>query len=235
MGKKEKFKILAIVIVLTAIIVFVINYSVVLEPKELVALLVGGMVFIPSITGTMISNKTNNKIGDIEIKVNNIASDHLIMKKGLDEVNENFRHKKQIMSLCQQIEIETSRIFDRYSDVNTMLRDYIISVNDVISNVIEKQYSYDFDLFDAKTFKRLIMAKVHKEKEHVNYTMINKIIFENISDKVDTNISKYISELRQIKGMENGTRRKEFKALTLDLTKKITNHSIDIYNKKEIA
>jgi hypothetical protein len=154
----------------------------------------------------------------------------------LKDVGEVIHHKKDMTKLSQQIENETSDIFDSLADINVMLRDYIIDVNDVITDTITKQYQYDFDQFDAKYFKTKIINKITRLNADIDYVMINEHCFEQISDKVLDNVRKYITELKYIKDLENGKRRSEFKELTLSLTKKITYHSIDIFkNFKQTA
>ena len=223
--------------ILGAVIILTVLYYGFKADTKTLKIISGFMsLVIISLLGLIKTDNTDKKIDAISSKVDSFVLDQQEMKNGIREIEESFKHKKDIVNLCQQIESETSEIFDGYSEVNIMLRDYIVGVNDVISEIIERQYSYDFDMFDVKYFKTKILNKVNALTEHINYVMLDKTIFERINDKVITNIKTYITELKYIKDLENGKRRKEFKDLTLRLTKQITNHSIDIYNnQKSIA
>lgn len=236
MDAKTKWKYGIITILIAVIIMVFLNFGLKLEADKLEIIGGGLVVMIPSVLGFMNSNKTNTKIDSLAKNVSKLSDDQNLMKVAIKDIDESFKHRKEITNLCQKIENETSEIFESYSEINVMLKDYIIGVNDSISEIIDKQYSYDFDLFDAKYFKTKILNKVMQITEHVNYVMLDKEIFEKVSDKVIVNIKTYITELKYIKDLENGKRRKEFKELTLSLTKRITNHSIDIYkNFKQTA
>jgi hypothetical protein len=229
MEKRQKIKNFLIVFVIAILIILIFNY--VLRVDIEVLGIVGAVLvaMMPSVLSFLTSNKTNEII-------KRLVDDMGKVRTELKDVGEVIHHKKDMTKLSQQIENETSDIFDSLADINVMLRDYIIDVNDVITDTITKQYQYDFDQFDAKYFKTKIINKITRLNADIDYVMINEHCFEQISDKVLDNVRKYITELKYIKDLENGKRRSEFKELTLSLTKKITYHSIDIFkNFKQTA
>jgi hypothetical protein len=213
------------------------------------SILGSGILFAGVIVNVAFTTASSNKQEEMEEKQNNIekevyhvkseiktlSGNQKLMKVAINDIDESFKHKREIVNLCQQIENETSDIFEGYSEINAMLRDYIVGVNFVITDIIERQYSYDFNLFDAKYFKSKLINRVNSLTKEINFAMLDKRCFEKISDKVLTNIRTYITDLKYIKDLENGTRRKRFKELTLNLTKKITDHSIDIYKNHKQA
>jgi hypothetical protein len=145
-------------------------------------------------------------------------------------------HKKDIAKLSQRIEDEMFDIFDSIPDLNVMLRDYIVSINDTITDAMLKQYQYDFGKFDEKKFKSKILTRVNHLQKDIDFVTVSENCFEKISDKVIHNIRNYIRDLKDIKHLENGKQRLEFQDLTLKLTNQITLHSIDIYrNYKQTA
>ena len=236
MGKKELLKAGGGMMIIAVIILTVLYYAFKVDSETLKIISGFLSVVIISLLGLIKTDKTDKKIDKLTESLGILSLDQKTMQKGIDEVNEMFKHKKEIASLNQQIEKETSGIFDRIADLNIMLRDYIVSVNDVITDIITKQYGYDFDQFDAKYFKTKLLNKINHLNTDINYVMINKNCFTQINDKVNQNITHYINELKYIKDLENGKRRNEFKELTLRLAKQITNHSIDIYkNFKQTA
>ncbi len=194
---------------------------------------------LQQLQGAQISG-IKSELGELKGDVDNVvitirekdlsdAEKHLKSMNGIREIREIMAHGEEITGLCQSIENETSKIFDRSADINVMLKNYIIEVNDGISEIIQKQYSYDFDHFDTKYFRSKLLNKIDHLYESVDFKMLDKNIFEQIHDKITRNIKSYVNEFKYTKDMVNGKRRQAFKKLTLDLTKQITNHSIDIY------
>lgn len=236
MGKKELLKTGGFFLI-GAVIILTLLYYVFKADVETLKIVSGFMsVVIISLLGLIKTDKTDKRIEKLAWNIESLTLNHSEMRAAIHDIDESFKHQKEITNLCQQIENETADIFENYSEINVMLKDYIIQVNDIITSIIEKQYGYDFDMFDAKYFKTKILNRVKSLTEHINFVMIDKQIFEQISDKVIININNYITDLKHIKDLENGIRRKVFKELTLKLTKQITNHSIDIYkNSKNIA
>jgi ATP-dependent Lon protease len=236
MGKKELLKTGGLFMIGAVIILTVLYYGLKVEPDTLKIISGFMSVVIIGLLGLIKTDRTDKKIERLASNIETLTLDNKTIHAAIKDIDEYFKHEKDITNLCQKIENETADIFENYSEVNVMLKDYIIQVNDIVTSIIEKQYSYDFDLFDAKYFKDKLLNKIKQLTEHINFVMLNKEVFEQISDRVIQNIRKYINELKYIKNLENGERRKEFKELTLKLTKQIANHSIDIYkNYKTIA
>jgi ATP-dependent Lon protease len=230
MEQKEKLKYGALFL-LGAVVILIILYYAFKVDGDTLKIIAGLMaLMIPNLLSFVSSNKTNKKIDDLTRGFELLSTDSKLMQTAMDDINESFKHRKEMANLCQKIENETSNTFERFSSINMVLKEYIVNVNDVVTSIIEKQYGYDFDLFDAKYFRTKLLNKINQISEHINYIMIDKTLYEKINDKTVFNIKEYIRELKYIKDLENGKRRQEFKDLTLRLTKQITNHSIDIYN-----
>lgn len=229
MGKKELVKTGGLLMLAAVIILTVLYYAFKVDTETLKIISGFMSVVVISLLGLIKTDKTDKKIDKLADSVGVIKLDNQTMKKGLKDISELFFHKKDITNLSQQIERETSEKFDSIANINVILRDYIVSVNDVITDIISKQYTYDFDLFDPKYFKTKIINRIKHLSNDIAYVGFDKNCFEKVNDKVMTNISTYINELKYIKDLDNGKRRKEFKELTLRLTKQITNHSIYIY------
>lgn len=223
MGKREEIKSIIIVLIIAIGMVAFFNYGLRLNDTSMSII---GAVIVAMIPSTLSYFKSS--------KLNKVIKEFLIDQK---EINEFIRHRKEIDAVCQQIERDTCKIFGKYSEINAVLSDYIIQINESISDIIDKKYRYDFNLFDSEYFKNQLTIKINKVEKDVNYVMLNKQIFTEISDKVKSNINIYIDKIENIADMENGKRRSKFKKETLSLTQKIADHSIDIYKtlKKETA
>jgi hypothetical protein len=214
-----------------------------IDYKEIAAIFLGSITLFAIFINYFLSKNSNKELTSIKSDVNilkesdkhikndikALSLDQKTMQIALKDIDEGMKHKQDIIKLCQQIENETYEKFDNIADINYILRDYIVTVNGKITDIIEHQYSYDFELFNVKFFKSRIISEIKRLNNDIDYTAISEHCFEKISDKVIHNIREYIRDLNYIKELENGKRRKRFKELTLDLTNQIASHSIDIY------
>jgi len=217
MGKREEIRNIVIVLIIAIIIVVFFNYIMRVDSTTMGIIGAILVAMVPSILSYFKSNK-----------INKIIKEFVVDQK---EINEFIRHRKEIDTICQQIERDTSKIFGKYSEISVILSDYIIQINESISDIIKKKYGYDLDLFDPEYFKNQLTIKINKVTKDINYVMLNKDIFKNITEKVIFNIGIYIEKIENMADIENGKRRAKFKKETLSLTQKIADHSIDIYRK----
>jgi hypothetical protein len=219
MGKREEVRNIIIVLIIAICLVLLLNYGLRIDSTTMGIIGALMIAMIPSVLSYLKSNK-----------INKVIKEFIIDQK---EINEFIRHRKEIDNICQLIERQTNKIFGMYSEVNPILSDYVIQINESISDLIDKKYRYNLDLFDSEYFKNQLLIKINLVSKDINYVMINKETFKNINQKVITNIDLYIEKLENISDLENGKRRKKFRDETLNLAGQIANHSIDIYNKKQ--
>jgi hypothetical protein len=156
MDKRKKYRLAAIFVIISVIIVLIANYGLRISEDNLTELIVAVIITSSSFYGIIVSNKTNKQIDNINFKIVKINSNVEIIEGNIFELSkkhkeltgtvhnlsEPIKHKEQISSLGNKIESETADILENHYEISGYLKNLIILINESISLIIQNQYEY---------------------------------------------------------------------------------------------
>lgn len=256
MPKKQKIIISVIFLGVIISIMIIVNFWVHLGTENLTQIFVALIMTSSAVLSIIFSSKTSKQIELIKVNVNDLSYEvkkfdekffdldemvsgidkkQMALDIGFAEISEIIKHKDKIVEISKKIEYQTIDIIDSHYKVNSYLSNFIIQLNEGIALIIRNQFEYGFNDFKTNHFHKKITNHLNLLSEHANFSLINKDVFDEILQSISSNITIYIKEIDYIKNLVNGDRRSKFLNLTLRLTKNISNHSIEVYNKKKIA